>query len=51
MDIFKSIEEAIVYISEAIGRIFSPSDDMYPMIGVHPFEGDPYHGSRWADAD
>ncbi|MDJ0520286.1 MAG: isochorismate synthase [Trichodesmium sp. MO_231.B1] len=49
MNIFKSIEEAVVYISEAIRRIFGPSDDMYPMIGVQPFEGDPYQGTSWAD--
>ena len=49
MNIFKSMEEAVIYISEAIGRIFSPSDDMYPMIGVNPFEGDPYQGSTWVD--
>ncbi|MGD1703555.1 MAG: isochorismate synthase [Okeania sp. SIO2F4] len=49
MNIFKSIEEAVVYISEAIRRIFGPSDDMYPVIGVQPFEGDPYQGPIWAD--
>ncbi|WP_192901141.1 MULTISPECIES: hypothetical protein [Okeania] len=49
MNIFQSIEEAVVYISEAISRIFGPSDDMYPMIGVNPFEGDPYHGPNWAE--
>ena len=49
MNIFKSIEEAVVYISEAIRRIFGPSDDIYPVIGVQLFEGDPYHGPSWAD--
>ncbi|MCL2932448.1 MAG: hypothetical protein MGG11_09310 [Trichodesmium sp. MAG_R03] len=47
MNIFKSIEEAIAYISGAIRRIFSPSDDMYPMIGVSPFEGDLYQEANW----
>ena len=51
MNIFKSIEEAVVYISGAIRRIFGPSDDMYPMVGVSPFEGDVYQGSNWSDAD
>jgi len=49
MSILKSMEEAVVYISEAIRRIFGPSDDMYPMIGVSSFEGDPYRGPNWAD--
>ena len=51
MSIFKSMEKAVVYISEAIRRIFGPSDDMYPMIGVSPFEGDVYQGPNWLDAD
>ena len=49
MNIFQSIENGVVYISEAIGRIFGPNDDMYPMIGVNSFEGDAYKGSNWAD--
>jgi len=51
MNIFQSIENTVIYLSEAIFRIFGPSDDMYPVIGVNPFEGDPYQGSDWADAD
>ena len=49
MSIFQTIEEAVIYLSEAVKRIFSPSDDIYPVIGVHPFEGDSYQGSNWAD--
>ncbi|MDJ0555266.1 MAG: isochorismate synthase [Microcoleaceae cyanobacterium MO_207.B10] len=49
MKIFQSIEKAAVYLSEAISRIFGPSDDMYPMIGLNSFEGDPYKGPNWAD--
>ncbi len=49
MNIFKSMQDTILYIAEAIRRIFSPSDDMYPGIGVQPFEGDPYQGHIWAD--
>ncbi|MEA5581430.1 nicotinate phosphoribosyltransferase [Nodularia harveyana UHCC-0300] len=30
------------YISEAMMRIFSPSDDAYPVIGVQPFTGELY---------
>ncbi|MGB3509334.1 MAG: isochorismate synthase [Microcoleaceae cyanobacterium] len=49
MNIFQSIENAVTYLSEAISRIFSPNDDMYPMIGINPFEGDAYQGTNWAD--
>ena len=51
MSIFKSMEKAIVYISGAVRRIFGPSDDMYPMVGVSPFEGDIYQESNWSDVD
>ena len=29
-------------ISGAVARIFGPTDDEYPNIGVQPFEGEPY---------
>lgn len=29
------------YISGAVTRIFSPTDDNYPETGLQPFEGDP----------
>jgi hypothetical protein len=32
----------IQYITEAFARIFSATDDQYPLVGVQPFEGDPY---------
>lgn len=34
-------EQVINYILGAVRRIFSPSDDNYPTIGVQPFTGDP----------
>ena len=41
---FQSLLEAtqrlIRYMSEAVTRIFSPTDDQYPETGVQPFEGD-----------
>ena len=37
------------YLSEAVARIFSPRDDMYPATGEQPFEGDPHKGSQWAE--
>lgn len=33
------------YLAEPILRIFSPNDDLYPAIGVQPYEGDYY--SKW----
>lgn len=30
------------YLAEAILRIFSPSEDIYPVIGTQAYEGDPY---------
>lgn len=29
------------YFVDPIARIFGPSDDNYPAIGVQPFDGDP----------
>ena len=43
------IRNAMQSLFEAAGRIFSPTDDQYPEIGVQPFEGEPYHGSAWVD--
>ncbi len=50
MSIAKAIDNVTQYISEAVARIFSPSDDAYPVTGVQPFEGDPFQegqGSDW----
>lgn len=33
------------YLSEAILRIFSPSQDIYPVIGTQAYDGDPYQES------
>lgn len=33
-------QRVISYISGAVTRIFSPSDDNYPATGVQPYEGD-----------
>lgn len=34
-------QRVIKYISSGAIRVFSPSDDNYPSIGVQPFEGEP----------
>jgi hypothetical protein len=40
--ITRIIASVTQYISEAVIRIFAPSDDAYPMVGVQPFSGDVY---------
>lgn len=45
MNIFRIIGDVIAYLSEGAARLFSPSHDEYPNIGVQPFSGDPY--SEW----
>lgn len=42
MSIFKGLQEALQYIAEGVVRIFRPSDDEYPNIGVQPFAGDSF---------
>lgn len=41
MGISRMIGSTIQYISEAVRRIFGPTDDEYPAIGVQPFAGEP----------
>jgi len=48
MDMMKRVSKLVHYLSEGVGRIFSPRDDEYPEVGVQPFEGDPY--SRWVES-
>lgn len=42
MSIFKWLQAALQYIGEGVVRIFRPSDDEYPNIGVQPFAGDSF---------
>ncbi len=41
MNITKTIQDLVQYVTEAFARIFGPNDDEYPNIGVQPFEGEP----------
>lgn len=41
MGISRMMGSAVRYIIEAVTRIFGPSDDEYPAIGVQPFTGEP----------
>ncbi|NJR56253.1 MAG: hypothetical protein HC768_17845 [Acaryochloris sp. CRU_2_0] len=44
--ILLSGQRGIQWISRAIFRIFSPTDDHYPATGIQPFEGDPSDGKK-----
>ena len=48
MGISKMMDSTVRYIIEAMTRIFGPSDDAYPAVGVQPFTGEPYK-ERHAD--
>lgn len=50
MIISRMLANMMQFISEAFMRIFSPTDDAYPMIGFQPFTGVPYkkrHAAHW----
>lgn len=49
MSIYKWFDNITRYISEAVVRIFAPSDDAYPVIGVQPFSGDPFQNHKKGD--
>ncbi|MDB9447151.1 nicotinate phosphoribosyltransferase [Anabaenopsis tanganyikae CS-531] len=42
MAISNRLASIMQYVSEAVMRIFTPTDDAYPVIGVQPFTGEPY---------
>lgn len=41
MNISRSLANGMRFVSEAVTRIFGPTDDHYPPTGVQPFEGKP----------
>jgi hypothetical protein len=45
MNIAKVVQDMVQYLVEAATRLFSPSDDQYPNVGVQPYDGDSY--SEW----
>ena len=40
MIVSKTLKSLVQYLAEGFARIFSPSNDRYPAIGIQPFEGD-----------
>ena len=49
MVVSTTVKNIIQYITEAFLRIFSPTDDHYPAIGVQPFEGTIYNSDSRLD--
>ena len=45
MNISHLFAQAGQYLSEAFLLIFSPNRDIYPLIGIQAFEGEPYKGT------
>lgn len=48
MNILMTVRDMLQYLAEAAGRIFEPSKDEYPAIGIQPFDGEPY--SKWVES-
>lgn len=48
MSIYKMLDSITSYIYGAVARIFGPTDDAYPAIGIQPFAGEPFN-QRHAD--
>jgi len=41
MNILNSFQNLMKSITEGFARIFKATDDDYPKVGVHPYEGEP----------
>lgn len=41
MKVFHVFAQLSQYLSEAVLRVFSPNQDIYPLIGTQAFDGDP----------
>jgi hypothetical protein len=42
MNIRDTLQNWVQYFTEGFARIFGPSQDEYPEVGVQPFESDTY---------
>lgn len=49
MGIYRVFENITQYIFGAVARIFGPTDDAYPVTGVQPFTGEPFHKNHRED--
>ncbi|MGF1516039.1 MAG: hypothetical protein ACFB5Z_20400 [Elainellaceae cyanobacterium] len=46
MNVTTVLQRALQFVWEGVLRLFSPDDGVYPVVGVQPFEGDPYIDAR-----
>ncbi len=46
MAISRMFARITLFICEAVMRIFTPTDDAYPIIGIQPFTGDIYKARK-----
>ncbi len=42
MKIFQGLQNIFQYLADGVAKLFQPTNDDYPEIGVQPFEGEPY---------
>ena len=49
MMISRILQSIVQYLTEGFVRIFTPSDDQYPAIGVQPFGGEVYSPIIYSD--
>lgn len=49
MTIYQIFDNVTQFFSEAVARIFGPTDDAYPETGVQPFDGDSFKESNKSD--
>jgi hypothetical protein len=42
MNVRESLQKFVQYFTEGFARIFGPSKDEYPEVGIQPFEGETY---------
>jgi hypothetical protein len=46
MNIKDTLHNAVQYLTEAFARIFSPTKDEYPDVGMQPFDAEPYQAPK-----
>lgn len=46
MGIYHQFDRMVQSVLAAVARLFSPTDDAYPTIGVQPFTGKPFHKTK-----
>ena len=42
MAVWQWLKQIVKYLEKGTARLFSPSEDNYPKIGIQPFEDEPY---------